>query len=225
MLPLKICCMLSLAEAEMAIAAGAHAVGLVADNMPNGPGLISDDLITEIAAAIHRTHDDRIWTTLLTSRTDGAGLADHVAATGVNTVQIVDRPENGAYAKIRRDCPDVRIIQVVHVEDDGALAEAEDAAAHADIILLDSGKPSAPEPTLGGTGDVHDWSVSKRIVNSIDKPVLLAGGLHPGNVGEAIQAVRPWGVDLCSGLRDREAGYQLLPEKVRAFAEALKPHA
>ena len=113
-------------------------------------------------------HGDKIWTTLLTSRIDGDAIADHVADTGVNSVQIVDDPAPDAYGVIRRAHPAIRIIQVIHVEDESAIAAARSAAESADIILLDSGKPSAPARTLGGTGDTHDWSVSRKIVEAVD---------------------------------------------------------
>ncbi|NWG91283.1 MAG: phosphoribosylanthranilate isomerase, partial [Parvularculaceae bacterium] len=85
-----------------------------------------------------------------------------------------------------------------------------------------SGKPSAAVRTLGGTGDVHDWSISRRVVESCGRPVFLAGGLNPLNVVEAIRAARPFGVDICSGLRDTERGYALNAEKLAAFAAALR---
>lgn len=210
--------MQSIAEADMAIAAGAQAIGLVGE-MPNGPGPITDDAIREIAAHVHARHGDKIWTALLTSRTSGENIIDHIAYTGVNTVQIVDAPEPGAYEKIRAKLPAVRIMQVIHVEDEGAIDQAL-AAGAADVILLDSGKPSAAIRTLGGTGDVHDWSVSKRIVESVKQPVFLAGGLNPENVMSAIEAVRPDGVDICSGLRDEKS--RLIGAKLDAFAQALR---
>ena len=69
------------------------------------------------------------------------------------------------------------------------------------LYCLDSGNQSLPVKELGGTGRVHDWSISKRICEIIDKPVFLAGGLNFSNVEEAIKIVRPFGVDVCSGLR------------------------
>jgi phosphoribosylanthranilate isomerase len=220
MTPFKICCTLNAEEADMAIAAGALAVGLVAD-MPNGPGIINDETVRDIAAHVHARHGDKVWTTLLSCRTDGEAIADHVAFTGVNTVQIVDDPAPGAYAVIRNAHPAIRVMQVIHVEDDGAVDQARAVDDEVDFILLDSGKPSAAVRTLGGTGDVHDWSVSRRIVEAVRTPVFLAGGLNPENVQEAVRAVRPFGVDLCSALRDRDNGYALVPEKARAFAAAL----
>ena len=219
-LPFKVCCMLSPQEADMAIAAGALAVGLVGE-MPNGPGTLTDAAIREIAEHVSARHADKVWTTLLTSRIDAAAIADHIADTRVNTVQIVDYPAPDAHKAIRAAHPNIRIIQVVHVEDERAVEIARRAAEHADIVLLDSGKPSAKEKTFGGTGEVHDWSVSRRIVEAVEKPVFLAGGLNPENVKEALAAVRPFGVDICSGLRDKSNGYVLKRDKLSRFAAHL----
>jgi phosphoribosylanthranilate isomerase len=84
-------------------------------------------------------------------------------------------------------------------------------------FLLDSGRPSARE--LGGTGRVHDWEVSAEFVARSARPVFLAGGLTPENVGEAIRRVRPSGVDLCNGVRVNGA---LDPGLLRAFMEAVQ---
>ncbi len=219
-LAFKICCIQSAKEVDMAAAAGALAVGLVGP-MPNGVGPIDDELIAEIAAHATRRHGDRLWTTLLTSRTDGAGIADHVAATGVNTVQIVDTPAERAYDVLRRAHPRLRIIQVIHVENGGAIEAARAASPYVDALLLDSGKPSASVRTLGGTGDTHDWSVSRRIVEAVAVPVFLAGGLNPGNARVAANLVKPFGLDICSGLRDPAKGHALDPDRLAAFAAAL----
>lgn len=221
MMPFKVCCMQSIEEADAAIAAGALAIGLVG-TMPNGPGPIDDAAIAEIAAHVRARHGDRVWTTLLTSRIDEDAIADHVAATGVNTVQIVDRPAPNAYAHLRRAHPALRILQVIHVEDARAVDEARRAGEAVDAILLDSGKPSAPERTLGGTGDTHDWRISRRVVETCGRPVFLAGGLNPGNVAAAVREVQPFGVDICSGLRDKERAYALNAGKLDAFAAALR---
>ncbi len=223
-LRLKVCCIASIDEASAAIDAGALAVGLVGE-MPNGPGPISDNEIRDIARHVNKRHGDAVWTTLLTSRRGGAAIADHITYAGVNTVQIVDDPELGAYAVIRKAHPRVRIMQVIHVENESAIDAARRAAAHVDVILLDSGKPSARMRTLGGTGDAHDWSISRQIVNAVSKPVFLAGGLKPENVMAAIEMVRPFGVDVCSGLRDKSRGYALNQAKLTAFAARLQRRA
>jgi phosphoribosylanthranilate isomerase len=75
------------------------------------------------------------------------------------------------------------------------------AAKFVDAILLDSGNPTAAVKELGGTGRVHDWTISRAIRDAVHLPVFLAGGLRASNVADAIAAVRPFGVDVCSGVR------------------------
>ncbi len=220
----KVCCIQSIAEADAAIDAGAVALGLVGA-MPNGPGQLDDDQITAIAAHIHQRTGGANWATLLTSRTTAADIIAHVDKTGVNTVQIVDWPTpdlEPVHRAIRAARPDLRVFQVIHVENETAIAQAQRAAASADVLLLDSGAPSATTRTLGGTGLVHDWSISKKIIESCGKPVFLAGGLTPDNVKDAVGAVQPYGVDICSGIRDKDRQYALNLDKLKAFADALR---
>ncbi|MEM1198892.1 MAG: phosphoribosylanthranilate isomerase [Pseudomonadota bacterium] len=211
---LKVCCIASRAEAEMAIAAGADALGLVAQ-MPSGPGPISDGEISEIAAAV----PPPIATFLLTSETTAEAIAAHVERTGVNTVQIVSHIGIDEAAKLARLCPQVRRVQVIHVEDRSALDFIAGYAPHVHAFLLDSGQPSAAVPQLGGTGRAHDWAVSAAFVEQSPRPVFLAGGLKPDNVGEAVRQVRPFGVDLCTGVRTAD---RLDVGKLDAFVAALR---
>jgi len=106
------------------------------------------------------------------------------------------------------------------VEGEDSVEALTDLAPHADHILLDSGRPGGRVVELGGTGRTHDWSLSRRVVARAPVPVLLAGGLGPDNVARAVARVGPWGVDVCSGLRDE--GGALLPERLTAFVEALR---
>jgi len=193
---LKVCCVASVAEARLAVSLGADALGLVSA-MPSGPGVVADDVIAEIAAAV----PPPIATFLLTARQDAAGIAAQARRSGANTVQLVDALPLGAYAELRGALPGVRLVQVVHVLDDASLAEAEGAAAHVDALLLDSGNPRLAVKELGGTGRVHDWALSRAIVARSPVPVFLAGGLRAANVAEAVRQVRPFGVDVCSGVR------------------------
>ena len=210
---LKVCCISSLAEARLAVAAGADALGLVS-RMPSGPGVIAADLIAEIAAAA----PPAVGTFLLTAETDGAAIADQVRCCGTNTVQLVDLVAPGDYARLRAGAPQVKVVQVIHVQDESAVELAQARASHVDALLLDSGRPQAPVAELGGTGRRHDWSISRKIVDSVDRPVFLAGGLSPDNVLDAVAAVRPFGVDLCTGVR-RDG--RLDPGKLHAFAQKL----
>lgn len=208
---IKVCCIADPDEAALAVAAGADAVGLVGA-MPSGPGPIPDEAI----AAIARQVPPPVASVLLTSETNARDIAAHAAYTGVTAVQVVSPIPLEDSAELARRLPFLRWIQVVHVEDASALDLIEPLSAHVGAFLLDSGRPS--QSVLGGTGQTHDWDISARFVARSPKPVFLAGGLTPANVGEAIARVRPWGVDLCTGVRTQG---RLDPGKLAAFMQAV----
>jgi len=212
----KICCIASIAEAWLAIEHGASALGLVSA-MPSGPGPIPDDLIAEITARI----PPGVSSFLLTCQQDAEAIIDQQRRLGVNTIQICDRLPAGSYRRLREALPGVSLVQVVHVTGPEAVAEAIAIAPEVDAILLDSGNQSLPVKELGGTGRTHDWRLSRAIREAIEVPLFLAGGLKPENVAEAIRAVRPFGVDVCSGLRIEG---RLDPQKLAAFFRATDEH-
>lgn len=214
MIRIKTCCMASIAEMQAAVAAGADAVGLVA-RMPSGPGPIADDLIAAIAAAV----PPPVAAFLLTSETDAEAIGDHVRRTGVPVVQIVSPIDPAESARLARLLPHTCRVQVIHVEGDAAIRLIDAYAPYVHAFLLDSGRPGAVVPTLGGTGDVHDWTVSARFVAASPHPVFLAGGLTAANVRAAIAQVRPFGVDLCSGIRTNAV---LDTAKLTAFVAAVR---
>ncbi|MBC7773749.1 MAG: phosphoribosylanthranilate isomerase [Pyrinomonadaceae bacterium] len=211
---LKVCCIASIAEAKMAIAAGADAIGLVA-RMPSGPGPISDSKIRAVAASV----PPPVATFLLTCETEPDAVVRHVQETRVNTVQLVDDDVSpDVYIALRRHVPAVRIVQVIHVRDRVSVDRAIASSQHVDLLLLDSGNPAASVRELGGTGRAHDWQLSREIVVRSPVPVFLAGGLNAGNIAEAVSTVRPFGVDLCSGVRTNG---KLDAEKLRMFVASL----
>jgi len=210
----KICCIASISEAWTAIQYGASAVGLVSE-MPSGPGIISEEKIAEICAAL----PPAVGSFLLTSKQDAAAIIAQQRRCGTNTIQLCDRPERGAYEQLRTAMPGVSIVQVIHVLSEDAIEEAREVAPHVHGILLDSGNPLLPRKELGGTGRTHNWEISRRIREAVDVPIFLAGGLHAGNVAEAIRVVRPYAVDVCTGVR---TDGQLDVVKLTAFFEAVR---
>lgn len=210
----KICCISSVDEARLAVRCGADALGLVGA-MPSGPGVIDDALIRQIAAWV----PPAVGTFLLTQRTLAADIADHVKHCGTNTVQVVNPINPDEWPKLVELLPPAtRRVQVIHVESEDALYLIEQYAPFVHAFLLDSGRPTAELPELGGTGRVHDWDVSARFVQLSPKPVFLAGGINEANVQRAILKVRPYGVDLCSSVRN--AG-QLCRNKLARFMQAV----
>jgi phosphoribosylanthranilate isomerase len=209
----KICCIANIEEAQTAIKFGASALGLVG-KMPSGPGVISDELILQIAKSI----PPPIGTFLLTSETTAKKIIAHHKRTLTNTIQIVDQILLNSYAELRRLLPAIKLVQVVHVVDEKSVDEAFQIAPHVDAILLDSGNPNLAVKELGGTGRIHDWKLSRRIKENTDKPVFLAGGLNSENVRRAIDEVQPFGLDVCSGVR---TGGMLDKRKLENFFKAL----
>lgn len=184
----------------MAIEHGASAIGLVSA-MPSGPGPIPEDLIAKIAAAI----PPAIGSFLLTCNQDVVSIIDQQRRLSVNTIQICDRLEAGSHEVLRKELPGVSLVQVIHVTGPESVDEAIATAPFVNGILLDSGNQSLPVKELGGTGRTHDWSLSRQIREKVSVPIFLAGGLKSNNVGEAIRAVGPFGVDVCSGVRSNGA--------------------
>ena len=185
-----------MAEAETAIRYGAAAIGLVSE-MPSGPGVISEELISEIALKT----PPGIGTFLLTSKQDTASIIEQQRRCQVNTIQLCDNLVEGSYDDFRKALPGIKIVQVIHVINEESVQEAISIAPHVDSILLDSGNPTAAIKKLGGTGETHNWSWSKKIVDAVNIPVWLAGGLNPENISNAIKKVSPFGLDVCSGVR------------------------
>jgi len=205
----KICCISSVAEAAIAMRHGASALGLVSA-MPSGPGVIAEETITQIAVTV----PPGVATFLLTSKRDAQSIIAQQQRCRVNTLQLCDSVEPGCYKKLRDALPGIALVQVIHVTGPESVDEAVSVAPHVNAILLDSGNQKLAVKELGGTGRIHDWQISRRIVESVPVPVFLAGGLNPDNVAEAIHEVRPFGLDICSGLRSNG---QLDEEKVRRF--------
>ncbi|MEP6635996.1 MAG: phosphoribosylanthranilate isomerase [Acidobacteriota bacterium] len=210
----KICCMGSVAEARLAIESGAHAVGLVSE-MPSGPGVIAENLIAEIAAILPPS----VGSFLLTCKADADSIIEQQKRLRVNTIQICDSLPEGSHQRLRSALPGVSLVQVIHVRSDDSIDEAVSIAPFVDGILLDSGNPSLPVKELGGTGRTHDWNLSARIREAVNVPLFLAGGLTTANVAQAIKQVRPFGVDVCSGVRTED---RLDQTKLNSFFAAVR---
>ena len=210
---LKICCISSRAEASLAIEVGASAIGLVSA-MPSGPGVIPENLITELAALA----PIGVAAVLLTSLGTADVLIEQQRRCRADVLQLCEVVPHDDLKRLRDALPGTRLMHVVHVGGEDSIAEAEAVAPLVDALLLDTGARVGAVRELGGTGRTHDWAISARIVASTDRPTFLAGGLHAGNVAEAIATVRPYGIDVCSGVR---ANGTLDRERLKSFTAAV----
>lgn len=198
MTEIKICCISSHDEARLAIDCGANILGLVSA-MPSGPGVIDESLIASIASSVD------VQTFLLTSLCDAESIIEQHRRCGTTGIQLCDALPAGSIPRLRDALPGVRLVQVIHVVGEASYDEAMRAAREADALLLDSGNPALQVKELGGTGRVHDWTISRRIASEAGVPVFLAGGLNASNVAGALGAVGASGVDICNGVRTNGA--------------------
>jgi phosphoribosylanthranilate isomerase len=193
---IKICCILNSTEAWLAIRYGASALGLVSA-MPSGPGVIGEDDIAQITAAL----PPAVSSFLLTSQQHSRAIIAQQQRCSTSTLQLVDSVSPEVYGELRAALPGIALVQVIHVVGEQSIAQAQAVAPYVNGILLDSGNPTLPIKELGGTGRRHDWAISRAIREAVDVPIFLAGGLNADNVAEAVRQVRPFGLDVCSGVR------------------------
>ena len=210
---IKICCMSSRQEMRHAVRAGADALGFVS-SMPSGPGVLKEDHIADLLRHVPPT----VTSVLLTSQQTPDAIIQQHRRCPAAVLQLVDHVAPHHYATLRKALPGVHLMQVVHVTGPSSVEAAAALDGRVDAVLLDSGCPNADVKELGGTGRTHNWTWSRSIVNRLETPVFLAGGLNASNVGDALRTVQPFGVDLCSGVRT--AGL-LDPEKLRSFVRAV----
>ena len=213
MTKVKICCIQSITEAQIAIENGVFAIGLVS-KMPSGPGVIAESKIRAIA----KWAPENIKTVLLTSLQNAVEIIAQHKYCGTDVIQLVDSQDIKTYQILKKELPKVEIMQVIHVINDNSITEALEISKYVDMLLLDSGNPNLGTKKLGGTGKTHNWQISREIVNKVDKPVFLAGGLNSGNIAEAIEKVNPFGVDICSGVRTDGV---LSTHKVNSFIQKI----
>lgn len=205
MTKIKFCGITRLDDAELAAAAGAWAIGLIF--WPRSPRRCELDAAAEIAAAVKR-------------RAEVAGVfvnatLDHVARTadGVGLTMLQFHGDEGpaycAEAARRTGCKVIKAVRVRSGADVQALT-----SFHTDFHLLDSYTAGVP----GGTGETFAWEIARAHRGKV--PMLLSGGLNPDNVADAIAAVRPFAVDVASGVERRPGRKD--PEKLQAFAAAVR---
>jgi len=189
----KVCGIRNMDDAQTAIRAGAHALGFLV-----GITHVAEDKISaEDAKAIIAQLPPFVSSVLVTHLTDKDEIIALATRLGVSTVQIHDYISPADVAYVRKALPFCKIIKAIHIIDrEEALQMMHDFESVADALLLDS----RTKDRLGGTGMVHDWNISALIVEQSRVPVILAGGLTDENVYDAVMRVRPFGVDVNSGV-------------------------
>lgn len=202
MIRVKICGVTTLEDARFALACGADALGL--NFVPGTPRCLREDAAASLAAALP-PFGVRVGVFV---NEDPRRIEQIARQVGLDAVQLHgdETPEDCRRLGERG----LRVIRGLRVRGPETLAEAERFPGCA--ILLDAWV----EGRLGGTGRTFDWSLARRLAER--RTVILSGGLKPENVAQAIQEVRPYGVDASSGVEGPAPGRKD-PERVRRFIE------
>jgi phosphoribosylanthranilate isomerase len=203
MVRVKICGVTSESDLRTVEAAGADAFGVIADVPVETPREVS----METAAELVDTAPPFIAGTLVTMPETPEEAISAAERVGPDVLQL-----HGDFAADElRSVRDAVRADVVAVVDAAAPERARSIAPAVDAVLVDS----IDDAGAGGTGETHDWAATAEVAGTLDAPVVLAGGLTPDNVAEAVSTVRPFAVDVASGV-ERSGGVKDA-EAVRAF--------
>ncbi len=213
----KICGIRNMSDAQTAIRAGANALGFLVGITH----LAEDKISKEDAREIISMLPPFVSTVMVTHLTDKKEIVELAKYLGVNTVQIHDYIPPVDVLFVKENLPFCKIIKAIHIIDkENALEMVKDFECVCDALLLDS----RTKDRLGGTGITHDWNISQEIVAKSKVPVILAGGLTDNNVYEAVKTVKPFGVDVNSGVendgwKSYEKVFKFVNDSETAFRE------
>ena len=211
----------SAGEARSLVDAGVDHVGITPSDL-GLPGEVDSGTARAICEALR---DTAARSVALSVETDMDRIAEMVDTVGPDVLHLCGPPGAvgpEAVASLRSRVEPVSIMQAIAVTGPDAVDVARSFAEVADFLLLDSVDPDIPG--IGAAGQVHDWSLSARIVDAVEVPVILAGGLSPENVAAAIELVRPWGVDSLTHTNRPlpDGGFEKDLERVRAFVRSAR---
>lgn len=200
MTKVKICGLTSLKDLEVVTGMGADAIGVITGirSSPRNVSLETAKTLIDRTPVFTKT----VLVTAPRSLEEAFKVYEYV---NPDIAQI--HGENIDIREFSLSLHNIDIIKPISVSESDVIGAGLKAADFFDAVLLDSSTNSK----LGGTGKVHDWEISRQLVQAIrPKPLILAGGLTPSNVAEAIRRVRPYAVDVCTGteispgVKDRE---------------------
>ena len=188
MVRVKVCGVTTPEDLRAVERAGADAIGFIADVPVDTPRSVTlDD-----AAGLVDATPPFLTTTLVTMPDSVAAATAAVDAVGPDAIQVHGDLPAGDLRSLRESVP-ARVIAAVDAADPDRVRAVAPAV---DAVLMDS----VDESGAGGTGETHDWAATAEVAAGVDAPVVLAGGLTPDNVAEAVETVRPFAVDVASGV-------------------------
>ena len=194
----KICGIRLLSDMHSAVQQGADAIGVLVGQVHSSTDFIPADVAAEICAST----PPFVTAVLVTHVEDPDAVLALANAVPAAAVQLHSDMPVSVLRELRRSLTPRKIIAKVSVEGPSAIGRARELDQQVDAILLDSINRNKGQ--VGGTGITHDWEISTQIVRGVSTPVILAGGLTPENVQDAIRQVQPWAVDVNSGVRNAD---------------------
>ncbi len=185
----------SVKDALMCVECGVNIIGLLV-----GQAHTSDDFITkELAREIKLALPKDIKTTLITHLERADDIIDIAKYIDVDYIQLHSHLPEGEVEKIRKALPNKKLLRLIHIDTDGKILTDVSKIKIADFYFTDSINLKTNQ--VGGTGLTHNLDTDKMLVDTLNKPVFIAGGLNPSNVAEAVRYCKPYGVDVNSGCR------------------------
>lgn len=182
----------SVEEAQALVKCGVDSLGVNATTLTESSGFISIELALQIKNVI----GDSAKICLLALENDPEVILEKARILKPDILHISGDTFTATkefVVEVKKQLPFTKIMQAVQVADESAVTVAEGYSEFVDYLILDSGISS--ETGIGASGKTHDWNVSKKIVEICKIPIVLAGGLSPDNVYDAVKLVKPWGVD------------------------------
>ena len=192
---------------------GVDIIGLLVGQVHNSNEFISKQSAKEIKEALPPS----TLTTLITHLEDADKIIDIAKYVDVDYIQLHSYIMESEVEKIKKALPDKKLLRLIHI-DNGKILNDISHFKYVDFYFTDSINKKTNQ--FGGTGLMHDWSVDKKLIQSLDKPVFIAGGLNPDNVAQIIEYCKPYGVDVNSGCRAEKGGRDF--EKVKLFVKNAK---
>ena len=191
----KICANKSVVDAKMCIDAGADFIGILVGQKHKSVDFVDKYVAKEIVDF----SKGKIKTVLVTHLKNADEIINLSKFIGNDVIQLHSDIAEHEVEKIVKALPNIKLIRLIHISTDGKICSNIKTIKYADFYLLDSFNLATNQ--VGGTCITHDWNTDRKLIEMLDKPTFIAGGLNPKNVSEAIKVARPSGVDVNSGCK------------------------
>ncbi len=200
-------------DALLSVECGMDIIGLLVGQKHSSDDFISKELAREIKLHL----PDGVKTTLITHVENATQIIDAARFIDVDYIQLHSAISEIEVEKIHNALPDKKLVRVIHISGSKVLTDVS-KIKYADFYFTDSINLKTDQ--VGGTGLEHDYNVDKKLVDTLDKPLFIAGGLTPENVGAVIKKCHPYGVDVNTSCRGVD-GYRD-KQKMEAFVKNAK---